>query len=106
MRHKRCENCRYFQPCEEGAAEGECHRYAPIPQVGGARRVNWPASYADEWCGEWALCEVQPTPEEPRQCALWPPCHRCKQSPCECEEPKPGPEGDGDDLPEPPECNW
>jgi hypothetical protein len=50
----------------------------------------------------------RPVPEEG---ALWPPCWRCKQSPCECEEPEEPrrePEGDGDelDLPEPAGCNW
>lgn len=56
----RCRDCVFWEPpTDGGGGEGECRFFAPAPVASsGGRpkkplRAAWPATAADEWCGEW-----------------------------------------------------
>lgn len=65
--HESCQNCRFFIAVERekiGGKHGLCVRHAPRPVVGSLSddeenspnlSINWPVSFADEWCGEFQL---------------------------------------------------
>jgi hypothetical protein len=52
LREQNCGNCRYFRG-------GQCRRHAPRPEHREHwQRWDWPKTYIDVWCGEWAPQEA------------------------------------------------
>jgi hypothetical protein len=58
----RCDECRYWREgTEYSREEGECRRFPPLVTVMPDTetgepfpRIQWPRTYKEEWCGEWA----------------------------------------------------
>jgi hypothetical protein len=54
-----CRSCRFWTG--RGAPAGECRRFPPIQssilhgEVMSAAQPVWPATNADDWCGEWQV---------------------------------------------------
>lgn len=63
MTETTCKNCRFWCDHDAGWDNGECRRHAPTAvhfaqtmdedEKRGERDTVWPATCADEWCGEW-----------------------------------------------------
>ena len=56
-----CKDCLFWVPIK-GRSEGECHRYAPRPEVmheddkranEEETLMNWPSTQGEDFCGEW-----------------------------------------------------
>jgi len=59
-----CRDCRYWAPPFTGVpdgAYGDCRRHPPaVDFVGETPMTAWPATHANEWCGEFLPHVVQP----------------------------------------------
>ena len=52
MKEECCQKCRYWR--QKIDKRGECHRYAPRPQLVEKELDNlWASTYSEEWCGEF-----------------------------------------------------
>lgn len=59
----KCITCKFWQEVvyEDGHRIGLCRRNAPMPKIDGDIKhldqsgsyIDWPKTYADEWCGEY-----------------------------------------------------
>lgn len=70
----RCDGCRCWLADDAERQRGECHKHAPRPVLAmrtylsamehdAALEVDWPATYASEWCDEFQSPPVQQTNE-------------------------------------------
>lgn len=57
---KNCANCKWWVADTGDPTVGQCHRYAPMPQVVGCAFYNhpegvpcYPRTVQSEWCGDW-----------------------------------------------------
>lgn len=54
LNKKVCDTCRWFNPANTGAADGNtCRRHAPITEAGRHAHRMWPYVFESDWCGDW-----------------------------------------------------
>lgn len=51
LHDQHCINCVYWYGSDITAA-GMCRAHPPIPD-GNGQMGRWPATFPDDWCGEW-----------------------------------------------------
>lgn len=64
MNERKCNGCQFWQPWKQKEALkvsfGNCHRMPPTYSVEfkSTRRGEWPATHAEDSCGEWKESDV------------------------------------------------
>lgn len=80
MSERRCDACLHWLAAPDsfpGEPQGQCHRHAPRPAMlalllresaAADDQVQWPRTYADDWCGQWQPPPVKQTAEPCPEC--------------------------------------
>lgn len=61
MSERTCVNCRWWNR-HSGLATGDCQKLPPNSVTG-----QWPATYEEDFCGQWADKTITPEQEERRE---------------------------------------